>query len=93
MNTAVDASNQGPVKATWILLVIAWVTFLVPLIGGIVGWPLNLVAFILSIVIMSKGNTSGGLIPLLCSLIVSPLIYFLVPVVLVGLGAALDAAG
>jgi len=93
MNTAVEASNQGPVKATWILLIIAWVTFLIPLFGGLVGWPLNLVAFILSIVVMSKGNTVGGLIPLLCSLIVSPLIYFLVPVVLVALGVALDTAG
>jgi len=93
MNTAVGASNRGPVTATWILLGIAWVTFLIPFLGGLVGWPLNLVAFILSIVVMSKGNTVGGLIPLLCSLIVSPLIYFLVPVVLVALGVALDTAG
>jgi len=55
-------------------------------VGGFVGWPLNLVAFILSIVVMSKGNTKGGLIPLLCSLIVSPLIYFLVPMTLMWLG-------
>lgn len=71
--------KAAPVKATWITLVLAWVLFLVPVPGAglFVGWPLNLVAFILAIVVMTRGRTAGGLIPLLCSIIVSPVIYFI----------------
>jgi len=80
MNTAVEASNRAPVKATWILLLIAWVMFLIPipLTGIFIGWPLNLVAFILSIVVMAKGNTKSGIFLLLLTLIVSPFIYFFI---------------
>jgi len=80
MNSAVEVSNRGPVKAAWITLLIAWVMFLIPipLTGIFIGWPLNLVAFILSIVMMSKGNTKSGVIILLLTLIVSPFIYFFI---------------
>lgn len=75
-------SNQpksAPIKASWICLVIAWVLFLVPVPGAglFVGWPLNLVAFILAIVVMARGRTVPGLIPLISSLVVSPIVYFI----------------
>ncbi|MDO5610568.1 MAG: hypothetical protein Q4G62_07360, partial [Pseudomonadota bacterium] len=44
--------------------------------GLFIGWPLNLVAFILAIVVMARGATIKGLIPLICSLVLSPIIYF-----------------
>jgi hypothetical protein len=79
MNATVAPTRTAPVKATWICLVIAWVLFLIPLpgLGLFVGWPLNLVAFILAIVVMARGKTAGGLIPLLASIIVSPIVYFI----------------
>jgi len=80
MNASVEASSQGPVKATWVLLLTAWAMFLapIPFTGIFIGWPLNLVAFILSIVVLSKGNTKQGLILLLLTLVASPFIYFVI---------------
>jgi hypothetical protein len=87
MNAAATPIKTAPVKATWICLALAWVLFIVPVpgVGLFVGWPLNLVAFILAIVVMTRGKTAGGLIPLLASIIVSPMVYF---VGLAVLGAA-----
>ncbi|MGH8464279.1 MAG: OB-fold protein [Pseudomonas sp.] len=80
-------------KAAWILLAIAWICFLLPLPGSgvFIGWPVNLVAFILAIVAMSKGGTRKGLIQLLLSLVASPVIYFIGTMLFVGaVGAAAD---
>ena len=82
MNTfatkAAQPSNTAG-RAAWICLVIAWVTFLAPIpgIGVFIGWPLNLVAFILAIVAMSKLGAGAGIWPLLASLIVSPVVYLI----------------
>lgn len=73
-------------RAAWICLVIAWVTFLLPIpgIGVVIGWPLNLVAFILAVVAMSKLGAGAGIWPLLASLVASPVIYFIGVAILVG---------
>ena len=81
MNTsAVEAVRQDNTagRAAWICLAIAWVTFIVPFpgIGLFIGWPLNLVGFILAIVAMSKHGATAGLWQLLASLIASPVVYF-----------------
>lgn len=75
--TTVQANPAG--KAAWITLAIAWVCFLIPFpgLGLFLGWPLNLVAFILAIVAMSKGGAKKGLFQLLGSLVVSPVVYFI----------------
>lgn len=72
-------NRPAPVVATWVCLVLAWVLFLLPIpgLGLFGGGILNLVAFILAIVVMAKGRTVGGLVPLLASIIVSPIIYFI----------------
>lgn len=72
-------AKPAPIKATWITLVIAWILFLLPIpgVGLFVGGTLNLVAFILAIVVMARGRTVGGLIPLISSLVLSPIIYFI----------------
>lgn len=77
-----QATPNAPVVGTWITLILAWILFLAPIpgLGLFIGWPLNLVAFILAIVVMSRGRTAQGLIPLILSLVVSPVVYF------VGLG-------
>lgn len=76
-DTTVQANPAG--KAAWITLAIAWLCFLIPFpgLGLFLGWPLNLVAFILAIVAMSKGGAKKGLFQLLGSLIVSPVVYFI----------------
>lgn len=78
MNAEAAPDNTAG-KAAWICLVIAWIAFVVPFPGTglFVGWPLNLVAFILAIVAMSKRGASAGLWQLLASLIVSPVVYFI----------------
>ena len=65
-------------KAAWVCLAIAWACFLLPMpgLGLFIGWPLNLVAFILAIVAMSQSGAGAGLLQLLASLIVSPIIYW-----------------
>jgi hypothetical protein len=89
------ASNTMPNtagRAAWVCLAIAWACFVLPIPGSglFIGWPLNLVAFILAIVAMSKRGTSAGLFPLLASLIASPIIYFIGIAVLAGM---ISAAG
>lgn len=73
-------------KAAWICLIIAWICFVLPIpgIGLLIGLPLNLVAFILAIVAMSKAGAKAGLLPLLASLIASPIIYFIGMTLFVG---------
>ena len=73
-----DAPKVPAARAAWILLFLAWACFLVPLpgIGLFIGGPLNLVAFILAIDALSKGGVRSGLFQLVCSLLVSPIVYF-----------------
>ena len=85
-NDAAQPHKPAPVTATWVCLVVAWVLFLIPIPGAglFVGWPLNLAAFILAIVVMARGFTGKGMIPLLASLVVSPIVYFIGIAVLAG---------
>ncbi len=80
-----QASPAG--KAAWIVLMIAWACFLIPFpgLGLFVGWPLNLVAFILAIVAMANGGAMKGIIQLILSLVGSPIVYLI--------GTALFVAG
>jgi hypothetical protein len=93
MNTSTIAespSRNTAGRASWVCLAIAWVTFIVPIpgIGLFIGWPLNLVAFILAIVAMAKSGASAGLWQLLASLIASPIIYFVGVAVFAGVVSA-----
>jgi hypothetical protein len=73
--------QRPPVKAGWLCLVAAWALFLVPVPGlGMIGWALNLAAFIISIIVMVKGRVGAGVAQMVCALTFSPVIY------LVGLG-------
>ncbi|WP_146910052.1 hypothetical protein [Arenimonas daejeonensis] len=84
MNDAV--AGKAPVMAGWLSLGAAWLLFLIPFPGfGILGWVVNLVAFILSIIVMSKGETAQGIGQLVCSLVVSPIVYLIGLVLFVGL--------
>jgi len=68
------------------MLGIAWLCFLIPFpgLGLLLGWPLNLVAFILAIVAMAKGGAGKGVAQLLLSLIASPAVYFVGVVIFAG---------
>lgn len=79
------AAQQPPVKAGWACLFAAWVLFLIPLPGiGMIGWALNLAAFIISIIVMVKGRVGAGVAQMVCVLVASPVLYF------VGLGILFD---
>jgi len=94
MNTLAVSQPSAASKAAWICLAIAWVCFVVPIpgIGLVVGWPLNLVAFILAIVAMAKRGAMAGLFQLLASLIVSPVVYFIGLAVLFGSASAIGSS-
>jgi hypothetical protein len=69
--------QRPPVKAGWVCLAVAWALFLIPVPGlGIIGWALNLAAFIISIIVMVKGRVGAGVAQMVCALTVSPVIYF-----------------
>lgn len=73
------------------MLGIAWLCFLIPFpgLGLILGWPLNLVAFILAVVAMAKGGAGKGIAQLLPSLVASPLVYLVGVVVFAGTVSAI----
>lgn len=79
--TAVSHSSNTPV----LILILGWIAFLIPIPGvsSFVGWPLSVAATILAIISIAKSGVKNGLGALLCSLIFSPIIYF------VGLGIML----
>jgi len=80
-STDLVGSQRPPVKAGWICLFVAWALFLIQIPGlGLIGWALNLAAFIISIIVMVKGRVGAGVAQMVCALTVSPIIYF------VGLG-------
>jgi hypothetical protein len=77
MGSGNDVNASG--RAAWVLLIVAWVAFLVPVPGTglFVGLPTNLVAFILSVVAIAQRGTRAGIFQLLSSLILSPIVYLL----------------
>lgn len=87
MATDMNPQANPAGKAAWIVLMIAWACFLIPFpgLGLFVGWPLNLVAFILAIVAMANGGAMKGIIQLILSLVGSPIVYLI--------GTALFVAG
>jgi len=84
------APSSSASKAAWICLAIAWACFVLPIpgIGLFIGWPLNLVAFILAIVAMAKRGATAGLWQLLASLVVSPIVYFIGLAIMAAIGGA-----
>lgn len=90
-STSDTSANTG----AWVCLGLAWLMFLIPVPGAglFLGWPLNLVAFVLAIVVIAQGRTVPGVVVLLLSLVASPLVYFLGLMLFVGAIAALDNLG
>lgn len=80
LDTTISASRKTTAGRTaWILLICAWILFLIPFPGlGVVGWILNFVAFILAVVALSQGGTKAGIWQLLAAIMVSPIIYWLI---------------
>lgn len=78
--------SKAPVATGWVLLGVTWLLFLIPFPGlGILGWMTNLVAFIIAIIVITKDEVAHGVGQLVCSLVVSPIVYFIGLVLFVGL--------
>lgn len=72
----IQKEQTAPVKAGWILLLITWACYLIPIPGlGPLGMILNFAAFIVSIVVITRGKTGMGIFQLICSFLVSGIIY------------------
>jgi len=72
------SGKKAPVKAMWVVLILAWVFFLLPLPGtGIfIAGPLNLVALILAVMCLVRSNVLHGVIGLVGGLVVSGILFF-----------------
>jgi len=95
METSVSQENtareKGPVVATWVVLGLSWLCLLITGFGWL-GWIFSFVAFILSIVVLAKGNTGTGVLLLILSIVGSLIIYFASwLIVLIGLGSAVSS--
>jgi len=77
-NESAPSGKKAPVKAMWVVLILAWVFFLLPLPGtGIfIAGPLNLVALILAVLCLTRGNVLHGVIGLVGGLVVSGILFF-----------------
>lgn len=74
--TFIQQEQKPPVKAGWILLLVSWICYLVPIPGlGPLGICLNLVALITSVVVIVKGKVGMGIFQLTCGTLISGLIY------------------
>lgn len=95
MNAVLNAPS-APIKAGWIVLAVAWLCMLVPIpgLGLFLGWPLNLVAFIIGIVVIVKGSTGQGIAQIAASIIITPAVYFISLAIFAGMvgGAAAEGA-
>ncbi len=70
--------DNAPVKAMFICLILAWICFLLPIVLlGLVGWALNIAAFVLAIICMVKGKTGKVVIGLILSIAGSAIVYFI----------------
>lgn len=78
MNTVVE-KKKAPVAVAWTCLVLAWAFMVlpIPLVSSVFGWGLNLAAFILSIVVISRGAKGSGIVMIASTLVVSPVVYFI----------------
>lgn len=67
------------VKLIWFLLVLAWVAFIVPRAGSglLIGWPLNIAAFCLAILVIRRGRHLMGGLQIAAAVVISPLVYLL----------------
>lgn len=77
----------------WLLLVLAWVAFIVPRAGSglLIGWPLNIAAFCLAVVVIRRGHHLVGGIQVAAAVVVSPLVYLLGLGLLILISAFSDA--
>jgi hypothetical protein len=84
-------SSSSLIRPAWILMIIAWGLFLLPVpCVGPIGIVLNLAAIALGGVSMIKGQVGHGVALLLCGFLASPIVYF---IGLAILGVFMAAAG
>ncbi|MCL1861862.1 MAG: OB-fold putative lipoprotein [Proteobacteria bacterium] len=69
--------KKAPVKAMWIVMILAWVLFLLPIPGtGIfIAGPLNLAAFILAIVCLTRSRVLQGILGFIGTCVVSGVLF------------------
>lgn len=91
-------------RVAWILMAVVAVIALIPVLGfasWFIAGPMMLIAFIMTILVFSKGGVGHGLALLGCQLIVMPLVVILGPFIssafgfagtVAGVGAALDGS-
>ena len=90
---APSPTNSAPVKAAVVCLILAWIFALLPIpfisMMGMIA--MNIVAFILAVICLTKSAVKPGVGVLVGSLVVTPLMYFLGLAVLgAGLGGVVE---
>lgn len=91
---------KGLVKTSWILIVVACLLAVIPFFGfasWFIAGPIFLATFIMSIMAMSRGGTTQGILLLLTSMFIAPLFVICAPFIssllgIAGAGAAVVSA-
>jgi hypothetical protein len=90
-------SYAAAARSGWIILFITCGISIIPVFGfssWLIGGPLLLAAFIVSVVVLSQGGTLQGILLLLCSGVVAPIFIFFAPILmtLLGVGAVTNVS-
>lgn len=74
----VIVAAKPPVKAMWVCLILAWLFFMIPFPGTIfIAGPLNLAAFILAILCITRSRVGRGVVGLIGATVISAIAYII----------------
>ena len=91
------ADYSATARTGWILLGLTCGISLIPIFGfgaWLIAGPMLIAAFVLAIVVLSRGGTGHGILLLLCSVVVAPVFVLFAPLIstAIGVGGASAAA-
>ena len=92
-----NGSNDysAPARTGWILLFLTCGISLIPVFGfasWLIAGPMLIAAFVLAIVVLSRGGTGSGILLLLFSVVIAPVFIFCAPFITTALGIGGAAA-
>ena len=83
------ADYSATARTGWILLGLTCGISLIPIFGfgaWLIAGPMLIAAFVLAIVVLSRGGTGHGILLLLCSVVVAPVFVFFAPLISTAIG-------
>jgi|GEM_PF-6930321 len=84
MNHGSQSSSEGAARSAWALLILLFLAACIPALGfstWLIGIPILLVCFILSIVVLARGRAGSGIMILITTVLIAPLFLLFAPVI------------